>query len=243
MAKGWDWLFRADLAHTWLWPLIKVAVPTVTGGLSAYLVALEHLPIWQVFLGLLYGAAGGLLLLGGAALLRRSMGGLVPSHSRPMRRYLQVDSPEYMANGELHTTGNFENQTLPPGRFMVDVTDVPMATMGDVYDPIAKSFSPPLPRLILQFFADHRTPVATQTRNIHYWYALSMRPIGEPQKVTGWIVTIVFQKDVGFQQLRLNFSSPSLLPVHEVKHRDRRFAIIVVSAAIPEGELEIVATR
>ncbi len=36
----------------------------MTGGLGTYLTAIEHLRPWQVFLGGIYGAAGGLLVVG-----------------------------------------------------------------------------------------------------------------------------------------------------------------------------------
>lgn len=66
MATWWDRLFRADLLFGWgkaAWALIFGA-PTVTAAVSAWLAGLDRQPLSWLFLFGLFGAVGGLLLIG-----------------------------------------------------------------------------------------------------------------------------------------------------------------------------------
>jgi hypothetical protein len=160
------------------------------------------------------------------------------SFDRP-KRFLQADSPGYVAHAELfsHTA-----PVAPPGRFIIDATDHPNWTIGDVLDPIAGSFSPPLPSIQLQYFGDNRTPVVRHRQNVHSWYSLTVRPVADIGPVFT-ILTLNFQKDMHFHQVKIEFSTPSLLPVNEVKFRNERLMIIVFMGAIPSGVLEVFTVR
>jgi len=213
--------------------------------LGGYLGALGHLPLWQVYLIGLAGLVLGLFALVGVKLLRNQSlasgrNDLASSQSASVRRFLQADSPTYVAHAELRSAD--APTVVPPGRFIIDVTNVPSATIGDVLDPISLSFSPALPVIQLQYFDDNRTPVAQHIQNIHTWYSLVIRPVKEtgPAFTT---LTLVFEKDISFHQVKVEFSTPSLLPVNEVKYRNQRFLILAFMGAIPSGTLHVSTTR
>jgi hypothetical protein len=90
----WEKAFRLDLLVSWggwVWAVIQPhllwVVPLVTGALAAWLAGLERQPLSWLFLFGLYGASGGVLLVGafvgvGHYVYRRLRTGTVP-HSPP----------------------------------------------------------------------------------------------------------------------------------------------------------------
>jgi len=63
-----------------------------------------------------------------------------PAGEKNVRRYLQADAPSYIAHAQV-----FSDRPInaPPGRIVVDVTDIPEAQLGDIYEPSTHRFRRP----------------------------------------------------------------------------------------------------
>jgi hypothetical protein len=101
MSKLWDWAFRVDLLQAWARTALPWLVPVVTGSIAAYLVSLEQLRPWQIFLGGLYGLAGGLLIVVGVvSLYQRVTRGKIERGLRPTVEMLEASAKAQHAKRE-----------------------------------------------------------------------------------------------------------------------------------------------
>lgn len=97
--------------------------------------------------------------------------------------------------------------------------------------------------LKLHIYNDTRTPNRLSAQNIFRWYYLQhcveINQLNDAQvKIINLTLFIAFEPDVVISTLQIN-SPDILLPPHEVKEFNQRFAIIVFSGQIPTGTLEV----
>lgn len=97
--------------------------------------------------------------------------------------------------------------------------------------------------LRLHIFGDHGTPNRLGQKNIFRWFYLQMAvngitPQGNQRVATFSTLFVTFEEDVAIHTLTVH--SPDMqLPLYEVKEFNQRYAIIVFSANVPAGTLEI----
>lgn len=104
--------------------------------------------------------------------------------------------------------------------------------------------------LKLQFFGDNRIPQVASSDNVATWFAyfspsLSIEPKDENGKTVAgglevppnWVVILVFDKPVSYQQATTGFSNPELCPIIDTHSTNSRMVAISTRGQIPAGVL------
>lgn len=98
--------------------------------------------------------------------------------------------------------------------------------------------------LRLHIYHDHRTPDRLEAKNIFRWYYLSHVLVGKAadgssQETELPTLFVSFDPDVRITTVKVR-SPDMMLPRHEVKEFNQKFAIIVFSEKLGNGTLEVV---
>jgi hypothetical protein len=104
----------------------------------------------------------------------------------------------------------------------------------------------------LQFFGDNRIPHAGSSENIATWFtyfspSLQVQPKDENgNTVSGgfevspnWVVFLVFDKPVSYQQAIANFTNPEVCPIIDIHTSNNRMIALSTRGQMPAGMLNV----